>query len=167
MNVVISKGESRDRIGIVRADGSRAETSFAKKGPFPHDAVHYAVERHLGLAHGFWGMVATGRHPEEISGLAKAAGHASAARAGIPEAHIVELVQAERLVECFEAEMWGGPSDPETFRSVALAACAQSNVPLPDLDAGRVAAIRAELHALARQWEGGRIDFSWDEADGG
>lgn len=46
--------------------------------------------------------------------LAKAAGHASASRARVPVNSIVELLQAERLVECFEAELWGGASDGDT-----------------------------------------------------
>ena len=80
MEITITKGQAEDRIAICHADGRRVETTFPKKGFIPHDAVHVFVERELGLKDAFWGMVKAGRHPEEIAGFAKAAGHASAAR---------------------------------------------------------------------------------------
>jgi hypothetical protein len=121
----------------------------------PHDAVHYFVERGLGLQNGFWGMVASGMHPEQIGALAKAAGHASASRAQVPDPSIIELVQAERLVECFEADYWGGGSD-EDLLAVADAGCAASFVPLPGIAPGAVAQIRAELAQFAREWTAAR-----------
>ncbi len=153
------------RIVFERADGSRADTSIPHKGPFPHDAMHYAVEREMGLAQGFWGLVAGGRHPDELAAMAKAAGHASASRAGVPQAHIVELLQAERLVECFEADLWGGPSDGDTLRSVYAAACASSHVPCLPLGDPCIAAIRAEVARLSAAWQGGRLELDWDEAN--
>lgn len=167
MQVTITNTGRDSRIVMVRGDSTRAETSFPRKGPFPHDAVHYAVEKGLGFDHGFWGMVASGCDPEAVSRIAKAAGHASSKRADVPEAHIIELIQAERIVECFEAEIWAGPGDPEVFRGVVKAACAASLVPAPDMDDYTIAAIHAHLAAMAREWEGGSIVFDWDEADGG
>jgi hypothetical protein len=153
MDITITKGRLLDQIVITRADGSSAATTFAKKGPVPHDAVHWFVERELGLAQGFWGMVAAGRHPEEIGEIAKAAGHASASRAQVPDAAIVQLLQAERLVECFEADLWGG-SGGAAADLIALAetACGYSYVPLPGLDEVAVERIRAGLGQFARNW---------------
>jgi hypothetical protein len=162
MDVTIIKGSSEDRISMIRADGSRAETTFAKKGPFPHDAVHYAVEKHLGLANGFWGMVAGGRDPEEISEIAKAAGHASAKRAEVPGAHIVELLQAERIVECFEADMWGRPAADDMLLETIAVACDYSHVPVPPMNGASISAIRGELAVLNAQWATGRIEFRWE-----
>jgi hypothetical protein len=55
----------------------------------PHDAVHVIVERELGLVGGFWGMVAGGRHPEEIQALAEGRRACrSASRAAVPDAGI-------------------------------------------------------------------------------
>lgn len=152
MEITITKGRLLDQIAITRADGSRAATTFPKKGPVPHDAVHWFVERELGLADGFWGMVAGGKHPEEIAEIAKAAGHASAKRAGVPDAAIVELLQAERLVECFEADLWGGGSAAEDLVGLAEIACGYSHVPLPALDAAAVERIRDRLGQFAREW---------------
>ena len=98
--------------------------------PIPHDAVHFFVESELGISDGFWGLVAAGRHPEEVQDIAKAGGHASAGRAEVPDAAIVRMIQAERTVECFEADLWGGSKgDPQTFREAIYAGCAQSLVP--------------------------------------
>lgn len=155
------------RIAAVRADGSRADAQVPHKGPFPHDAMHYAVEREMGLAQGFWGMVASGHHPDELAALAKVAGHASASRAGVPEQRIVELLQAERLVECFEADLWAGPGDADTLRSVYATACASSYVPSLPLDDARITAIRAEVARLAAAWQGaGRLELDWGPGNG-
>lgn len=166
MRIEITKGARDDAIRIAREDGSEAFTRFPKKGPVPHDAVHWFVERGLGLKHAFWGMIAAGAHPEELLEIAKAAGHASAKRLGDPDASIVELLQAERLVECFEAELWSMASDDDGLVAMAETACAASRVPLPQLDAAKLAAVRDPLHAFAAQWsaapQGHTAPLDWD-----
>jgi hypothetical protein len=152
MEISITKGRLLDQITIARADGTCVATTFPHKGPVPHDAVHWFVERELGLCQAFWGMVAGGLHPEAISELAKAAGHASTSRACVPEAEIVELLQAERLVECFEADLWGGGGSAEDLIAVAATACEYSHVPLPALDAAAVERIRDRLGQFAHDW---------------
>lgn len=167
MRITISKGGNDDRIAVMRDDGSRAETRFPKKGPIPHDGVHVIVERALGLDRAFWGHVAKGRHPEEIAALAAEAGHPSAKRARDPDPSIIEMIQAERLVECFEAEVWGGPGQLCVLQSVADAAMAQSRVPPLVLTASAVAAIRTDLAAFSSAWRamaiGGTMSFDWPE----
>jgi Stress-induced bacterial acidophilic repeat motif len=165
MDVVIVKDERFDRITIRRGDGTGAESRFPKKGPLPHDAIHYVVEDVLHLKNAFWGMIASGLHPEEVQEIAKQGGHASASRADVPQAHIVELIQAERLVECFEANSWGAPSPPETLRDVARVACAASHVPLPDVSDAVIHQIAARISDLQREWVsapvGHRFAFHW------
>jgi hypothetical protein len=153
MRIEITKGQTEDRIAITRADGSRAETRFPKKGPVPHDAVHWFVERELGLAKGFWGMVAAGLHPEAIQEIAKAAGHASAKRAEVPDDEIVELLQAERLVECFEADLWNPGGAAADLVALGEGACGFSHVPPPaGFDEAAVERIRGALGAFAQVW---------------
>ena len=152
MRIEITKGAQEDRIVATRGDGSTAATTFPKKGPVPHDAVHWFVERELGLAGAFWGMVAAGREPEQIAAIAKAAGHASASRAEVLEPQIVELLQAERLVECFEADLWGGGGAAADLIAVAATACDYSHVPLPELDEPDVERIRDQLGKFAQSW---------------
>lgn len=152
MEIAIIKGERHDRIIAIRREGTRIETTFPHKGPVPHDAVHLIVERELGLRYGFWGLVAAGRDPETLVELAKAGGHASAKRAGDPDPAIVELVQAERLVECFEAELWSGGEDDAGLLAMAEAGCSTSRVPLPDLPVGALGRARAALREFANAW---------------
>lgn len=167
MRIAITKGRSADAIAIARADGTSAITRFPKKGPVPHDAVHFFVERAMGLRQGFWGMVAGGHHPEELAEIAKAAGHASASRAAVPDAQIVELLQAERIVECFEADLWsGGTTDEAELLELAATACATSHVIVPEVPQGAVARVRNELNAFARDWmvagEGHVATLEWE-----
>jgi len=165
MRIEVTKGRTDDGIRIVRADGSVAETRFPKKGPFPHDLVHAVVEQALDLQCGFWGMIAGGRHPEDIQALADQLGHSSAKKAHAPDPSIIELIQAERLVECFEAEIWGGPASLDNLQSVADAGIAQSLVPRVGLSAAAVEGIRARLAALQAEWnslpERGTLAVDW------
>jgi len=167
MRIEIVKGTRDDAVHVTRADGARAATRFPKKGPVPHDGVHVIIERALGMRRAFWGHVASGKHPEEIAALAAAAGHPSAKRAKAPDAAIVEMIQAERLVECFEAEIWGGPGELSVLQSVADAAMAQSLVPSVALSEAAVARIRADLADFTSTWRamktGETMRFDWPE----
>ena len=153
MRISITKGDKQDRLEMERADGSRAATLFPHKGPIPHDFVHYAVESELGIERGFWGLVDCGHHPEEVQDIAKAAGHASAKRAQAPAADFVPAIQAERVVEAFEADHWSGAiGDPAGVISMAEAGCDQSLVPPPAMDASAVARIRARIADFSTRW---------------
>ena len=152
MRIEITKGERDDQIAIQRRDGTRADTSCPKKGPVPHDAIHWFVERELGLSHGFWGIVSGGAHPDRLAEIAKAAGHASAKRAGTPSAEIVELLQAERIVECFEADLWSGGGPAQSLIGLAETACGYSAVPLPAIDVAAVERIQFGIAVFAEEW---------------
>src|SRR3954451_9092268 len=166
MQITITKGERGDRIDALRADGSSVSTTFLHKGPIPHDAVHFYVESELGLGRGFWGMVASGQHPEQVQEIAKAGGHASASRGRVPDSDIVELILAERAVECFEADLWGGSaSDADTFREAVSAGCAQSLVPAIELSDAAISSVRGKLLDLRSRWsalpQGQAITLDW------
>jgi hypothetical protein len=165
MRILITKGEREDRIEMRRGDGSVARTTFPKKGPVPHDVVHLMVESELGIAQGFWGLIAGGAAPDNIQDMAKAAGHASASRAEHPAPHFIPAIQAERLVECFEADLWSGGSDNDSVREMARAGCEQSLVPAPPMSDGSIDRIRAGLAAFRDQWTqmatGRTVEFEW------
>ncbi|NUQ18139.1 MAG: hypothetical protein HOP95_06750 [Sphingomonas sp.] len=153
MRITITKGEREDRLDMERADGSRASTQFPHKGPIPHDYVHYAVESELGFDRGFWGLVNSGHHPEEVQEIAKAAGHSSAKRAQVPAADFVTAIQAERIVEAFEADHWsGGAGDPAGIIAMANAGCEQSLVPAAPMGEPAVARIRTQISDFAARW---------------
>ncbi len=165
LEIAVVKGATHDSIEVRRTGGATARFTFPKKGPIPHDCVHLIVEGAVGLKRGFWGMVAEGVAPTEIQEIAKAGGHASASRAQPPAPEVVELIQAERLVECFEAEFWGTPADHETFREIAATACGHSYVPCPPLGDDLIALARERIAAFGKEWMAApisaRFDFSW------
>lgn len=167
MEILISKGPTADNIVIRRRDGSVVNTSFPHKGPVPHDIVHFFVELELGFDGGFWGLVAGGRHPEDVGAIAKAAGHASASRAVAPDPFIVPAIQAERIVECFEADLWGGGSDGHTFNDMVDAGCQQSLVQSVVIKDEVIARVRQKLTQFKDHWAalplGGNCSFGWPD----
>ena len=165
----VVKGATTDTIEIARADGSTTVTTFPKKGPFPHDLVHFVVESELGMAAAFWGRIAAGAAPSDVGQLAHRHGHPSSRRARQPDPKIVELVQAERIVECFEAELWAAScasTDATTFQGVLAAACTESQVPAPNVNDASRSRIRTRLDAYRTEWEqlspGDRIELTWN-----
>ena len=167
MDIVITKGTTADRIAVTRGDGSAAAFDLPHKGPVPHDAVHYFVERALGSTRGFWGMVAAGRDPEAIGAMARSAGHASAKRAAVSDPAFTEIIQVERLVEAFEADLWGG-GDNDGVRAMAAAGCAQSHVPPLALDDLLIGEVRGAIARFRDDWSarapGSSVSLRWPEA---
>ncbi len=166
MNIELVKAAKGAVIRVLRDDGSTAESFLPAKGPVPHDAVHYFVERELGCDNAFWGLVAAGHHPEAIADLAKASGHASAKRADIPAADFVAAIQVERIVEAFEADHWsGGSGDPAGIVAMARSGCEQSNVAPVDLGPAQVERIRRGIADFAAGWaelpQGGSMPLAW------
>ena len=167
MRIVLTKKATEVYTAITRADGTQASFPVPNKGPVPHDAYHYFVERELGMQRGFWGLVAHGMDPEAVGAMAAKAGHASAKRARVPDANIVELLQAERLVECFEAESWSGGADDEGIMAMAEPGWAASHVAAPDGVRAKLGAIRAGLSAFSTEWLaapiGTEVTMDWEE----
>lgn len=153
MEIIFKKGTDKDYITAHRADGTTVNTTFPKKGSYPHDAVHVIVEKHLNLQKGFWGFVADGMAPQDVGTLAKESGHPSSKRAKVPAENIHELLIAERIVECFEAEMWSEPSDFETFTAVLAAACTSSHINIPSVKNDDIFRIRQKLQKSITLWQ--------------
>ncbi len=168
MRLTFTKGTPKSRLHIQRAPGDDLYTEFGQKGPFPHDLMHYAVERAFGFSRGFWGLIESDMTPDAVATFAAAHGHASAAKAKTPDPSIVELLQAERLVECFEAELWGGPAAIEDLQSVADAGFSASLVPSVRLDGAVVAALRDDIAVLNARWQalnpGQTLSVDWPPA---
>ncbi len=167
MQILVTKGQRADRIEAKRGDGSIAREEVPHKGPVAHDLVHFAVETELGFDNGFWGMVAAGHEPQDIVEIAKAAGHASAKRADVPAPHFVQAIQVERIVECFEAELWSAGTDNESLRAMARSGCDQSRVDCPQLGDEAIDRVRCRLRTLAGQWAeltiGETLALDWPE----
>ncbi len=152
MQILVTKGERADWIEARRGDGSVERENVLHKGPIAHDLVHFAVETELAMDRGFWGMIAAGHAPQQIVEMAKAAGHASAKRAMVPDQDFVQAIQVERIVESFEAESWSGGEDNDSLRAMAEAGCDQSLVPCPVLSDEALNRVRGRLGELSGRW---------------
>lgn len=88
---------ARDRVYCERPDGSTASWSFPSYGPtsMPHDLVHFAVERALGLSDGVFGKVAAGADLARINAAAnRTAGSVAEAYADLQP--LDQVLESER-----------------------------------------------------------------------
>ena len=134
MRLTFSKRDGKyDDLLIERADRSSETVRCPKQGIIPHDMVHYAVESIL--AHrGFLSLVSDG----QPAGFATTGADSEEA--------------IERLVETFQAELWGGRVPAEELLATYEHACAaRGHSPVP-IAAGEVDGIRDRLDALTAQW---------------
>jgi hypothetical protein len=130
-----------DDLAIERPGGPPETIACPKQGIIPHDMVHYAVES--ALEHrGFLSLVAGGQ----------AAGFATIGGA------VEESI--ERLVECFQAEMWGGRVPAAELLATYEHACDARGHAAAPVSVADVEAIRARLDDLTERWEAVRLNGS-------
>ena len=134
MRLTFTKRDGKhDELVIDRPDQPAAAVQCPKQGIIPHDMVHYAVESVL--AHrGFLGMIADGAAAEFQT------------QGGESEEAI------ERLVECFQAEMWGGRVPAEELLATYDLACEARGHAAAPVSAGDVDGVRARLDELTAEW---------------
>ncbi|HYU96263.1 MAG TPA: hypothetical protein VE989_08870 [Sphingomicrobium sp.] len=120
---------------VIDRPGAPPETiACPKQGIIPHDMVHYAIES--ALAHrGFLSLVAGG----QAAGFATTGGDAEES--------------VERLVECFQAEMWGGRVPAEQLLATYDHACDARGHAAAPVSAADVEEVRARLDDLTARWE--------------
>lgn len=105
-----------------------------KQGILPHDMIHYAVEHTLA-------------HRGFLSMAANTPATAMTMRGGDSEEAV------ERLVETFQAEMWGGRVPAADLLATYAHACEARGHPAAPVTPDDVAAVRARLDALTARWE--------------
>lgn len=134
MNLTFVKRSGKfDDLTIARADGTSETIPCPKQGIIPHDMVHYAVESVL-AARGFLSLVSEGQH-------------ATYGTIGAGEEEALE-----RLVETFQAEMWGGRVSAADLIATYEHACASRGHGVVAISVRDIEAVRARLDALAREW---------------
>lgn len=127
------RGGKYDDLLIERSDRPAETIQCPKQGIIPHDMVHYAVESVL--AHrGFLGLVAGG----EAAAFETQGGDSEEA--------------IERLVESFQAEMWGGRVPADELLATYHIACEARGHPAAPVSASDVEGVRAKLDELTEQW---------------
>ena len=135
------RGGKYDHLLIDRPGQSSETISCPKQGIIPHDMVHYAVESTL-AQRGFLSLVADGQ----------------SAVFGTSGGDSEEAI--ERLVENFQAEMWGGRVSADELLASYEHACAargHSAVPVTVAD---VQAIRSSLDDLTARWTALQLNAS-------
>jgi hypothetical protein len=134
MHLTFTKRAGKHDDLLIERDGRTPQSiQCPKQGIIPHDMVHYAVESTL--AHrGFLSHVAEGG----------AAGF---------EASGGEIEEAvERLVETFQAELWGGRVDPVELIATYEHACGARGHAVAPITPDDVEAIRTRLDSLGSEW---------------
>jgi len=122
-----------DELSVER-DGQAPEAiDCPKQGIIPHDMVHYAVESTLSHR-GFLGLVADG----QAAAFTTTGGDSEEA--------------IERLVEVFQAEMWGGRVSGSDLLATYEHACGARNHAAVSVSTADVEAIRERLDQLTNEW---------------
>ena len=134
MRLTFTKCEGKYDSLLIERDGLPDETiACPKQGIIPHDMVHFAVESVL-AARGFLAMLAEGQAA------------AFATVGGAPEEAV------ERLVETFQAEMWGGRVPSADLLATYEHACGARGHDFLPVSEADVEAIRARLDGLGEAW---------------
>src|SRR3954452_17180994 len=134
MRLIFTKRDGKYDDLSVERDGRAPETiQCPKQGIIPHDMVHYAIESTLAHS-GFLTLVAEG----QAASFTTTGGDAEEA--------------VERLVENFQAEMWGGRVSAEDLLASYELACDARGHPAAPVSVADVEAIRARLDDLSERW---------------
>jgi hypothetical protein len=133
-----------DTLVCIRDDHSRTEGQMPRQGILPHDAIHFVVEKTLGLQKAFFGHVARGLTLDHLA--LKQSGERP------PWARLPQALQAESLVECLQAEQWGGTVDEATFQGTLGVACRVRGVPVPHVTPADLVKLRVALREFGAAW---------------
>lgn len=133
-----------DSLLCVRPDGTRTTSSLQRRGILPHEAFHFVIETTLGWHDALFGELARG------ASLAAATARTHSSQTEWTKN--IQGRQAEALIECLEAEQWGGPNDPATFAEMLVLACRRHGVSPPDVLSEEIDRIRANLREFGAAW---------------
>jgi hypothetical protein len=133
-----------DLLTCVRPDGTLTWGDMPRQGILPHDAFHFVVETTLGWHDAFFGQVVRGAELNQVT--AKLHGEKA------EWSKITQALQCESLVECLQAEQWGGAVDPATFAETLVVTCRRRGVPPPEITAEELAAVRIALRDFGAAW---------------
>lgn len=134
MRLTFTKRDGKYDDLVVERDGQPPEAiACPKQGIIPHDMIHYAVESII-AERGFLSLVADG----QSAGFQVAGDAASEA--------------IERLVETFQAEMWGGRVPAEDLLATYEHACGARAHAVAPVSPSDVALIRARIDELTSKW---------------
>ena len=133
-----------DTLTCVRPDGSTTRGDMPRQGILPHDAFHFVVESTLRWRDAFFGQIARGASLDHLV--------AKFHDPKIDWSKNIQALQTESLVECLQAEQWGGAADPATFAETLVLTCRRRGVPPPDITAEELVRVRDALREFGAAW---------------
>lgn len=149
-----------DRLTCLRSDGTTTEAEMPRQGILPHEAFHFVVETALGPLEAFFGRIAAG----ETIAAVTARFHATGVKGPL---HDTPGLQIEALIECLQADQWGGAFDPKAFAKALADASRRRHVPPLKIESERLAAIRVAFRGFGAEWRplaaGKSIERRWVE----
>ena len=147
MHVRFTKGSPASRADLlicVRPDGTSTGAELARQGILPHEAFHFVIESTLGWHDAFFGEVARGAELTQATARLHGQRHTWT--------KMTQALQSEVLVECLQAEQWGGPTDPATFAERLVLTCRRFGVPPPDITPDELDRVRETLREFGAAW---------------
>ncbi|MCX6953261.1 MAG: hypothetical protein NTV51_14000 [Verrucomicrobia bacterium] len=133
-----------DRLICIRPDGTTTWSHLPRQGILPHDAFHFVIETTLEWRDALFGHVARGDALDRVSARLHDTKH--------NWAKATQALHSEALVECLQADQWGGASDPAAFAGKLVATCRRRGVPPPDIDATELTRVRTALREFGAAW---------------
>lgn len=134
----------RDTLTCVRTDGTKTSGDMPRQGILSHDAFHFVVENTLGWREAFFGQVAAGVSLDHVTSKLHGI--------KVDWSKHAQALQAESLVECLQAEQWGGAADWATFQETLAVTCKRRHVAPPALTPADLAKVKAALRAFGAEW---------------
>ena len=128
-------GAPADQVIISATRGRHVTMALPRQGTLTRAAIHFVVESTLGISDGLFGTLA------ESGALPPAAWRRRAAW---------RRVQA--LVDCLEAEQWGGATEPAVLQRKIITACRTFRVAPLALDPIVIQQLRAALRDFGAAW---------------
>ena len=120
---------------LIQGKGRELAIDCPKQRIIPHDLIHYAIEKVMGLR-GFVRLVTEGRPEAELR-------HAD-----------YDALLGEALVETLQAEMWSAtPPDDAAFFEMLSITMEMRGQKLKPIAPGVICKIRAEIETLTEAWE--------------
>jgi hypothetical protein len=133
-----------DTLICERPDGTSTHGAMPKQGILPHDAFHFVVEFTLGWRDAFFGQIAAGASLDHLTKKLHGPKNTGTKH--------TSSLQSESLVECLQAEQWGGAADPAAFATKLAAACRTHRVAPPALTAADLTRVRTALREFGAAW---------------
>jgi hypothetical protein len=140
MRIILTKRGRRHRLCCQKADGTSTLSDLGPRLPH-HDLAHFVVEQRFGLREGFFGHIARGYTPEQLSDkeVIKSLGR--------------ESLAGEILARALQS-LSSGSCSSEQFAELVNTEFAQWAIPALHVSLPDVQTVRAEFASLIQRYAG-------------